>query len=300
MSTALPSRTRLFAALAAVYVLWGSTYLAIRFAVATIPPFTMAGARFVGAGLVLYAWTRLRGEPKPRAIDVRHAVVGGALMMLFSNGLVSWAQTRVDSGLAALLVACVPLWMLLADWWFAGGARPRPLAAAGVVLGIGGVGLLVQPGGSHGAIDPLGAAALIAATLAWTAGSLFARRVKPGPSPLVAAALQMTCGGVLQALAGALLGEWNGFDVGSVTFVSFASWFYLLVAGSLVGFTAYLWLLRHTTPALASSYAFVNPIVAIALGAALGGEHFDGRDLAAAAAIVLAVVLVVLGREPRD
>lgn len=289
-------RGRLLLAFLAVYVLWGSTYVAIRHAVETLPPFLMAGTRFVAAGAVVLAWCRWRGEGGATARHWRNAAITGAFLMMVSNGLVCWAEQRVDSSLAALLVATVPLWMLLLDWLRPGGTRPSALTALGVAVGIGGVVLLVWPSGGRLSVDPLGAAGLLGATLSWSVGSLFSRSAEWPRSMMLATGMQMLCGGALQLVVALVRGEFAAFDASRVTFVSVASLVYLMVAGSLMGFTAYVYLLRHTTPARAATYAFVNPIVAMALGAWLDGDPLTPRRLAGAAVIVLGVVLVIAFR----
>jgi len=290
------SRTRLVLAFLAVYVLWGSTYVAIRHAVETLPPFLMAGTRFVTAGLLVLAWCRWRGEGRATARQWRNAAIAGAFLMMVSNGLVCWAETRVDSSLAALLVASVPLWMMLLDWARPGGSRPAPLTIVGVAVGIGGVVLLVWPTKGVVGVDPWGAAALIGATMSWSVGSLFTRTADLPKSMMLATGMQMTCGGVLQLCVALARGEFATFDPARVSFESIASLVYLLVAGSLVGFTAYVYLLRNTTPARAATYAFVNPIVAIALGSWLDDDPLTPRRVAGAVVIVLGVLLVIAFR----
>lgn len=295
-SAAPSSRTRLVLAFLAVYVLWGSTYVAIRHAVETLPPFLMAGTRFVTAGALVLAWCRLRGEGGASARQWRNAAIAGAFLMMVSNGLVCWAEQRVDSSLAALLVATVPLWMMLLDWLRPGGARPSAWTAIGVTVGIGGVVLLVWPGEGGVNVDVFGALALVCATLSWSIGSLFTRTADLPRSMMLATGMQMLCGGVLQLAVAAVRGEFSTFDASRVTFDSVASLVYLLVAGSLIGFTAYVYLLRHTTPARAATYAFVNPIVAMILGAWLDGDPLTPRRVGGAAVIVLGVLLVIAFR----
>lgn len=284
-----PSRTRLVLAFAAVYVLWGSTYVAIKFAVETLPPFTMAGVRFATAGAILFAWTHCTGESGATWRQWRNAAIAGAFMMMASNGLVSWAERRVDSSLAALLVATVPLWMMTLDWARPGGRRPTSRTIFGVCVGLVGVAILVRPEDGAVRLDPLGVVALLVATLCWSIGSLYTRTADLPKSMILATAMQMTCGGALQILLGAGLGEWATFEPSSVSAKSLWSLGYLLVAGSLVGFTTYVWLLRNTTAARASTYAYVNPIVAVILGVWLAGETITTSRLAGAAVVVIGV-----------
>jgi drug/metabolite transporter (DMT)-like permease len=265
-------------ALGIVYVVWGSTYLAIRWALETIPPFTMASTRYLVAGGVLLAWVKARGAPRIELRDLRPAFLVGGLMLLCGNGGVVWAEQRVGSGLAALLVAVEPLFIV------------------GVGLGVAGVVLLVGPVGQGGErADLAGAGAVLFAAFAWALGSLLSRHFTPSASPLQATALQMLAGGILLGGASGLAGEWSRFSPGLVSAKSAASVAYLVVFGSLVAFTAYIWLLRAASPALVSTYAFVNPVVAVFLGWLLAHEEVGLRTVLAAAVIVGAVVLITLG-----
>ena len=288
------SRGELVLAFAAVYVLWGSTYLAIRVGVETIPPFLLAGVRHLTAGLILLGWLRWRGTPWPERRHWRAAAIIGGLMLLGGNGLVTWAEQRVPSGLAALIVASVPLWMTLLDG-IQQRERPHGVVIVGLAIGLAGLGFLVAPGnfagGTH--VDPLGAAALLAAALFWAIGSLYSRRAKLPASTLLATAMEMIAGGAILLCASALLREWRGFSPAAVSSSSFLALGYLIVAGSLLGFTAYVFLLGATTPARVSTYAYVNPVVAVLLGWAILGEAVTPRTLIAAAVIVASVALII-------
>ena len=290
-------RSRVLLAFAAVYIIWGSTYLAIRVVLETLPPFTMAGVRFVLAGLLLYAWMRLRGQAAPSLRQWRSAAVVGGLLLLGGNGGVVWAQQRVPSGVAALLVSTVPLWFALLGWLRGDARRPTRAVALGLGLGMAGVALLVASRGAHSGrtVDPLGAVALTAATLAWSYGSLWSRRADLPRSPFLATGMEMLCGGALLLVAGLVHGEWARFDLGVASPRSLVALAYLLVFGSLLGFSAYIYLLRATTPARASTYAFVNPVVAMFLGWLVAGEALSGQALGAAVVILSGVVLIVLG-----
>ena len=292
-----PGRTRLAAAFAAVYVLWGSTYLAIRFGVETIPPFLMAGTRHLAAGALLYLWVRSRGGERPTLRHWKSAAAIGGFMLLGGNGLVTWAERRVPSGLAALIVASVPIWMSL----FEGiQKRSRPGAAilAGLLLGLAGIALLVVPGqfAGNGHVDPLGALALLTAALCCSFGSLHSRRVPLPASTLTATAMEMIAGGVLLWLAGFLVGEGSRLNLSAISARSAISLAYLVVFGSLIGFSAYVWLLKATTAARVSTYAYVNPIVAVLLGALFAGETITPRIAVAAAVIVGSVALIIASR----
>jgi drug/metabolite transporter (DMT)-like permease len=292
-------RFKLILAFAAIYLIWGSTYLAIRLAIDTLPPFLMAGVRFIIAGIALYGLARRRGAPRPvRANWLAAAVVGG-LLLLGGNGGVVWAEQRVPSGLTAVLIATVPLWIAILQW-LRGGPRPSARTAVGLTMGLVGIGLLVGPGELAGGkgVDLVGAAVLLLASLSWAIGSLYSRHGRLPSAPLLATAMEMLAGGLLLLLAGLVTGQaadlhWSRISVQSVLALS-----YLIVFGSLVAFTAYTWLLRVTLPAHAATYAYVNPVVAVVLGWALGGEPLTARTLLAAAVIVGAVVIITASRPP--
>jgi drug/metabolite transporter (DMT)-like permease len=289
-----PSRLALAAAFLTVYVIWGSTYLAIRFGVETIPPFLMAAFRYLVPGAILVAWRRARGVPAGTPVQWRSAAIVGTLLLLGGNGLVTWAEQWVPSGLAALLVASVPIWMGLMSWAIEPAARPGARGIAGLLLGFLGVGILVDPRGELGGEAQLfaGAVGIVAASAMWAAGSLTARRVNLPKDPLLSTGMQMLTGGAALLLAGTLAGEWGRLDPGAVSAKSALSLLYLTVFGSLVAFSAYAWLLRATTPAKVSTYAYVNPVVAVVLGWAFAGEPLTARTLVSAAIIVGSVVMI--------
>ncbi|HEX9639588.1 MAG TPA: EamA family transporter, partial [Acidobacteriota bacterium] len=302
MSTA-SDQAKLIAAFAAVYVIWGSTYLAIRYAIETLPPLLMAGVRFTIAGAILYAWVRLRGGERPRPAHWGAAILIGGLMLFGGNGAVTWATQRIPSGMAALLVATVPLWIVVLDA-LRGGARISLQVLAGVLLGLVGLAILIGPGQLLGGerADLLGAAVLLVGALSWALGSLCARGAKLPSSRLLATAMQMLGGGALLALGGVLSGELGRVDLASVSLRSLLSVLYLIGFGSLIGFSAYIYLLRSTTSARATTYAYVNPVVAVLLGWSIGGEPLSARILVAAAVILTGVVLILShpGPAPRS
>jgi drug/metabolite transporter (DMT)-like permease len=290
------SNLRLLTAFAAVYLIWGSTYLAIRFAIETMPPFLMAGVRFVIAGGLLFGLMLLRGARLPTRREWIAALIIGGLLLLGGNGAVVWAEQRVPSGLTALLVATEPLWVVLLDWARPRGVRPRAGEFAGLLLGFGGVALLVSPSKVVGGgleVDPLGAAVLVCAALSWAVGSIYSRHAPAHESAFLSTGMKMLMGGVLLLVAGTLAGEWSQLDLSTISLKSWLAWGYLIVFGALIGFTAYIWLLKHTTLARASTYAYVNPMVAVVLGWLLAAEPMNGRVLAAAGVIVASVVIVV-------
>lgn len=289
-----------WAALVAVWIVWGSTYLAIRVAVETMPPFLMAGTRFLIAGSALYALSVRRGDrlgDRPGGAQWRAAFIVGAALLLGGNGLVSWAEQRVASGIASLLVATVPLWMALLDR-VVFGRRLSLVAVLGLAIGFAGLAVLVQPSGS-GRIDPLGAVALVAASLSWAAGSLYARRAPLPSRPLVGTGMQMLAGGLLLVLVGAATGELGRVHLFGISVASMLGLGYLVVFGSWVGFSAYVWLLRVTRTSLVSTYAYVNPVVAVFLGWLFLAEPITARTLLAGGVIVVAVALIVTARPAR-
>ncbi len=294
-NAAAPSRGLVLTAYAALYVIWGSTYLAIRYAVATLPPFIMAGTRFLLAGAILVLWAKWRHGARATKSNWRAAAIAGTLLLAGGNGAVVWAEQRVPSGLAALLVAAMPLWMVLAEWVRPGGRRPRTGVAAGIVVGMSGLILLVGPrslGGTR--IDPVGAAALLFGSLSWAIGSLYSRHADLPANPIFATGLEMLGGGAALIIAAIVAGEWSHFEPSHATAASLGGFLYLVVFGSLIGFTAFAWLLRVSTPAKVSTYAFVNPVVAVLLGWAIAHEPVGPRTIVAAVIIVGAVALITL------
>ncbi|MEW6732211.1 MAG: EamA family transporter [Acidobacteriota bacterium] len=286
-------RVKIVLAFAAIYLIWGSTYLAIKFAIETMPPFLMAGIRFLISGMLLYGWTRLRGTTAPKLIHWRSAVIIGGLLLLAGNGAVVWSEQRVPSGLTALLVATIPLWMVVLEW-ARSGVRPGIRVVGGLLLGIAALVLLASPsqiiGGEQ--IDYSGVLALMLGTFCWASGSLYSRSAQLPASPLLGTAMQMIAGGVLLCIAGVATGEVAQVKLTDISLRSLLAVSYLIVFGSLIGFTAYVWLLRVTTPARISTYAYVNPVVAIVCGWMLGGETISTRTLVVVGMIILAVVSI--------
>jgi len=295
---AKPSTTLVVAAFAAIYLIWGSTYLGIRFAIETMPPFMMGGARFLLAGGGLYAWLRWRGVEAPAWDHWRNAFIVGALLLGIGNGGVNWAEQKIPSGVVALLIAVTPLWFTLLDWWRPGGAKPHLSTVIGILIGFAGMVLLVSPQGPRcgTTLDPARVAGVICAGIAWASGSLYARYTPKPPAPLMAGALQMLAGGAILCFVGVVAGEADQFSVSRASARSLAAFAYLTVIGSLVGFTAYSWLLKVSTPARVSTYAYVNPVIALFLGWALAGETLSVRVLVAAAIIVVGVVIISMSR----
>ena len=289
----------MLSAFAIVYVVWGSTYLAIRFAIDTLPPFLMAAGRFLVAGGLMWLWAKRRGAGRPTRRQVAAAAVVGLLLLMGGNGGVVWAELRIDSGLAALLVAMVPLWVVTIEWLLPGGRRPRLPLVLGVAGGLAGIVLLVGPAELAGAerVDLWGAGAVVVASLLWSIGSLYASRADLPASARQATALEMLIGGAGLVLVGTLTGEPASLDLAAVSPLSWAALAYLVVFGSLLAFSAYVWLLRVAPPSKVATYAYVNPVVALLLGWALAGEELTARTLLAAAVILGSVVLIVTYRQ---
>ncbi len=287
-------RVRILLAFAAVYFIWGSTYLATRFAVEAMPPFLMGSSRMLLAGGLLYGFARLRGAQSPTRGELRSAALSGVLMLGFGNGAVVWSIQFVPSGIVALIVACVPLWMVLADWLRPKGSRPRAPVVLGVVLGLVGILLLVGPRIFVGVSDihPVGVVALLLGSMSWAIGSLFTRHQEKPRSALISIALQMSAAGVAFLIAAILFGDFPRFSVENLTTKGIVSWVYLVLGGSLVAYTAYVYLLGVVTPAQAATYAYVNPVIAVALGAMFAAEPLTVRTLVAAAVILSGVAII--------
>ena len=274
-----------------VYVIWGSTYLAIKISIDTIPPFVMAGVRFLVAGAALYAGARLSGAPAPVGVEWRTAGIVGLFLLLGGNGGVVMAQKSVPSGLAALLVAGVAIWMAIFDALRPGGRWPSWPVALGLLGGLAGVGLLMS-GKGEGSVDPFGAALLVGATISWAIGSIYARGARLPKSAFVATAVEMMAGGLGLMLLAGVTGQWGQLDLKAVTAASIVAMVYLAVFGSIVAFTAYVWLLSVRPPSVVATYAYVNPVVAVTLGAIFLGEALTPRIVVAAAAILGSVAVI--------
>jgi len=300
MSPIPASRARIWAALAIVYVVWGSTYLAIRYAVETMPPLLSAGVRFLVAGLILLAVVvaaRGRAALRVTRAQATTAAVSGVLLLFGGNGLVSVAEQRVASGLAALLVACIPLWIVVLRAGL--GDRPGLATAGGVLLGFAGVALLFLPGGS-GDTDLAYAALCVLASLSWAIGSLLVTRRPVPADPLTLTTIEMLAGGVALLLVAPAVGELRGFSVADVSGTSWLALAYLIVFGSLIAFTAYVWLLGNAPVSLVSTYAYVNPAVAVLLGVLIAGERLTWSTLAGGVVVLAAIAVVVTAESRRQ
>lgn len=286
----------LLLAFAAVYLIWGSTYLGIRYAIETLPPLLMAGTRFAVAGALLLAWAKWRGAAWPRLVEWRTAGILGVLLLLFGNGGVTLAEQSITSGLAALLVTVEPLFLVLLGWARLGGRAPNRWDVAGLALGFAGVAWLIAPWQQEGGSNLTGVGLVLVAAFTWAVGSLYATNAPQPSSKPLSNGMTMLSGGLLLLLAGCLRGEvahlhWQAFSATSLLALA-----YLTVFGSLIAFTAYTYLLSRTTPALAATYAFVNPVVAVLLGWLIAGEPLGLRGVIAMIAIVGGVVLLTIGQ----
>jgi drug/metabolite transporter (DMT)-like permease len=288
-------KSRIWLALIVVYIAWGSTYLAIRFAVESIPPFLMAGTRFLIAGAVMVLWRRMAGDAWPKRIEWRSAAIVGLFLLLGGNGGVTWAEQYVSSGFAALMVASIPLWMVMIEALWSGGKLPDWQTMLGVLLGLAGIVLLVGPTAftsSNSRGELFGVIALLLASLSWAVGSVYSRRANLPKSSLMGTAIEMLAGSAGLFLVGTLAGEWSRLDVATITPRSFAGLGYLVVVGSLMGFAAYTWLLRVAPTSLVSTYAYVNPVIAIILGSVLAQEPLTPRIVFSTLIILFSVLVI--------
>lgn len=295
-------RTKVWLALVALYIVWGSTYLAIRFAVETIPPFLMAGFRFLISGAILYGLRKIAGDPNPTRRQWRSAAIVGLLLLLGGNGLVSWAEQHIASGIAALMVASIPLWMVLLDALRPRGTRPDAKVVIGLLVGFGGIALLVAS--AYGisptdGMDPVGLIVLLVAALLWSIGSLYGRDADMPQSSLMGTAMEMLAGSAGLMVVGTITGEWRDLRLAEISLNSGLGLGYLIVFGSLIGFVSYSWLLRNAPISLVSTYAYVNPMVAIFVGAWLANEVLTPSIFFSALIIIGSVVIVNLSRQSR-
>lgn len=288
-------KTKIWIALLALYIVWGSTYLAIRFAVETIPPFMSAGMRFLVSGAILLIWRRAAGDAMPTKRQWISTAIVGILLLLGGNGLVSFAEQRIASGIAALIVGTVPLWLVLIEALRPGGVRPTPVAILGLMIGFGGIYLLVGPTELNAAsmqFDTIGIGAVILASFLWSIGSIYSRGADMPASTLMTTGAEMLTGSAALFVVSGLLGEWRNFDLATVSTQSWLGLAYLITFGSLIGFVSYGWLLKNAPVSLVATYAYVNPLVAVFLGAWLADETLNARILVAGLVIIGSVVLI--------
>jgi drug/metabolite transporter (DMT)-like permease len=285
-------------AFAAIYIIWGTTYLGIRVAIESMPPFLMAGARFIVAGSAVFLFLRLRGQPLPRRIHWRSAFILGALLLVGGNGFVTWAEQEVPSGIAALIVATEPVWITVFDWVLFKAPRPGRGIASGVVLGLAGIALLIGPQlfDGTGSVGPASWTIIILAPIMWSIGSLFSRDAKVPENIFMSTSIEMLAGGVLLLTIGLVGGEASRISVADISIRSWAAFLYLVVFGSIVAFTAYIWLLQNVPATRAGTYSYVNPVIAVFLGWLILDEPLSPRMIFAAAVIVVAVMLIIRQR----
>ncbi len=294
-------KTKIWVALLALYIVWGSTYLAIRFAVDTMPPFLHAGLRFLISGLILVVWRRAAGDKMPTLRQWRSLAIIGTLLLLGGNGLVSFAEQRIPSGIAALIVGTVPLWLVLIEALRPGGAKPTALSVVGLIVGFGGIYLLVGPSKLTGVLqfDSTGTVAVIFASFLWSLGSIYSRSAELPKSALMMTGGEMLAGSVPIFMVSLARGEFTTFSLTQVSTQSWLALLYLIFFGSMIGFVAYIWLLQNAPISLVATYAYVNPLVAVLLGAWLASEPLTSRIFAAAIIIIGSVVFINWARQTK-
>jgi drug/metabolite transporter (DMT)-like permease len=290
-----PEKYKLWIALLALYIIWGSTYLGIRFAVETIPPFMHGAVRFLISGLILFTWRRASGDPAPTLRQWRSALVVGLLLLLGGNGILAWAEQRIPSGIAALLIGATPMFLVLVESLRPGGIKATWPQILGLIVGFGGISLLVSPAelvGSGHSFDLIGVAACLMASFLWSLGSIYSRSADVPESTLMFTGMEMLMGSLGLFVMSAAMGEFGQLNIAGISTRSLLGLLYLITFGSLGGFVAYGWLLRNAPISLVATYAYVNPIVAVFLGNLLAKEPLSGRILVAAAIIISAVALI--------
>jgi len=289
-----PARWQVLLAFAIVYFVWGSTFLAIRVGVREVPPFLLAAIRFLLAGIVLYGWMRMRGVPSPHRREWRSAALLAVLIFVLDYGLLFWAEQRVPSGVAAVMMATIPVFMTLSEIWFLGTQRLTLRLAIALLVGLCGVAVLVSHslGLGESSLDTSGAIALLVAAISWSVASALTRKLPLPASKPMSSAAQMLCGGILLMLTAASLGEFRGFHPMAVSRTAWIALAYLTAAGSILAFTAYVWLIHHESPTKVGTYAYVNPVIAVALGYFFAGEQLTARTLLGALMVLVSVVVI--------
>lgn len=293
-------KTKVWIALLALYIVWGSTYLAIRFSVETIPPFLHASLRFLISGAILYIWRRAAGDAAPTLGNWKSTAIVGTALLLGGNGLVGWAEQTVPSGIAALMITTSPFWLVLFESFRAGGAKPTWQAILGLIVGFIGVFILIGPAeltGAESSFHTFGVFLLLLAPIFWSMGSIYAKGADMPKSTLLATGMEMLAGAVALFIVSLVKGELSGFSFGMVSTRSWLALAYLITFGSLIGFVSYGWLLHNAPISLVSTYAYVNPVVAVLLGSLFADELLNGRILIAAAIIIGSVVLINSARQ---
>ena len=295
-------KVKIWIALIALYIVWGSTYLGIKVAIETIPPFFQAGVRFLASGLIILAWQKAAGQDMPTRKQWVSTAVIGNLLLLGGNGLVSWAEQFIPSGIAAVIIATVPLSLVLMEALRPGGIKPTWQSIAGLLVGFIGIFILAgpaEPSGSRTGLNPLGVIALLFATILWAIGSIYSKNADLPKGSLVTTGAEMLMGSIGLFIISLLTGELNGWDPAGVSARSLGGLFYLITIGSIAGFGSYIWLLQNAPISLVATYAYVNPIVAVILGYFIGNEPLESRTWIAAAIIIGAVMLINIKGKPR-
>lgn len=288
-------------ALISVYLFWGGTYLGMKFAIDTMPPFLMAGIRFSIAGWILYIIYRIKGEKRPSLEEWKNAGIVGALLLLGGNGVIAWAEQQVPSSIASVIIATVPLWITVFSY-FGGGKKPTLGSSIGIMLGLCGIAVLVWNSNeaSVQTTNIWAMLAIIMAAISWSAGSIYSRKAKLPSAPLLSTGVQMITGGALLLLFAVFHGDFQGFDILKVSYRSWIAFGYLVVFGSLIGYTAYIWLFKNAEPEIASTYAYVNPVVAVFLGWLLAGEQIGANASFAAVIIIVAIIMITVFRDKKN
>ena len=294
MESTQPRKWQVLLAFAIIYFVWGSTFLAIRVGVREVPPFLLAGMRFLVAGIVLYGWMRAKGAPSPTFREWRSATILAVLIFVLDYGLLFWAEKRVPSGIAAVMMATIPAFMTISEILILRTQRLTTRLAVALLVGIGGVAVLVSPTMNFGEapIDTAGASALIVAAISWSVAAALSRKLQLPAAKVMSSGSQMLAGGVLLTVTAALLGEFRGFHVQAVSRGAWLALLYLIVAGSIVAFTAYVWLIHHESPTKVGTYAYVNPVVAVVVGYFLGGETIGTRTIFGTLLVLVSVVVI--------
>jgi drug/metabolite transporter (DMT)-like permease len=292
--TSKPRAWKVLLAFSIIYFVWGSTFLAIRVGVREVPPLLMAGMRFFSAGIVLYAWMRAKGTPSPSLREWKGAALLATLIFVCDYGLLFWAEMRVPSGIAAVILATIPAFMAISEIVFLRTQRLTVRLAFALLVGLAGVGVLMSRSVSIGEapIDTSGAIALMIAAVSWSVASVLSRRLPQPESKVMSSGAQMLAGGFFLFVAAALFGEFRGFHIQAVSRGAWLALLYLIVAGSIVGFTAYVWLLHHESPTKVGTYAYVNPVVAVLVGYFLGGEALGARTIAGTLLVLVSVIVI--------
>jgi drug/metabolite transporter (DMT)-like permease len=293
-ATPRPNRWKIVLAFAIIYLVWGSTFLAIRVGVREVPPFLLAGMRFFAAGLVLYAWMRIQGTPSPTRREWFAASFLAVLIFVIDYGLLFWSEKRVPSGIAAVMMATIPVFIAIAEILLLRTQRLTPRLAIALLVGIGGVAVLVSHSSSFGdgPIDTAGALALLLASMSFSLASVLTRKLTLPESKVMSSGAQMLAGGILLTITAAVLGEFKGFHIRAVSTGAWLALAYLIVAGSIIAFTAYVWLIHHESPTKVGTYAYVNPVVAVLLGYFLGGEPLGARTIVGTLLVLVSVVVI--------